>query len=554
MKIAHWMPGLGTLATYKASFLPHDLAAGLTLGAVMVPVGLAYGELAGLPLAGLYGSMLPLLAYALFGSSRQLIVGPDTAMAALVAVVVVPLAPGDPGRLALLAAGLGVMVGMLCLLGGVLRLGFVANFLSKPVIVGFMHGLALVIVVAQLPKVLGLKSDGETTLEQAVSLLHRLGDTNFISLGIGIGTFAAILLCRRFAPRVPGAVLALAVSGLAVVLLGLDKQGVAVVGRIPTGLPGLSLPAVTLADFEALLPVALVAALLSFSYTVVTARAFAARNPYRIDANQELLAIGAANLVSGLSQGLPISASDSRTAVAEAAGGRTQVTSAIAAVVVAGVMLWLAEFLYYLPSAALGGLLVASAWGLCDTAEFRRLWRFRGISLAGALVTMLGVVALGVMEGILIGVVFSLVLLLRALAFPPDAVLGRTPGGSWHDTAHRPDAVPVRGLLVYRFSAPLFFANCTLFRDRIVAQVDAASPPVSGVVIDGGAIHDVDLMGCETLAELEEELRERGIRLAFGNLRDRVKKDILRGLDLTTADDDLTFPSVAEAAQAVRPG
>lgn len=554
MKIAHWMPGLGTLATYKASFLPHDLAAGLTLGAVMVPVGLAYGELAGLPLAGLYGSMLPLLAYALFGSSRQLIVGPDTAMAALVAVVVVPLAPGDPGRLALLAAALGVMVGMLCLLGGVLRLGFVANFLSKPVIVGFMHGLALVIIVAQLPKVLGLKSDGETTLDQAVSLLHRLGDTNFISLGIGIGTFAAILLCRRFAPRVPGAVLALAVSGLAVVLLGLDKQGVAVVGRIPTGLPGLSLPAVTLADFEALLPVALVAALLSFSDTVVTARAFAARNRYRIDANQELLAIGAANLVSGLSQGLPISASDSRTAVAEAAGGRTQVTSAIAAVVVAGVMLWLAEFLYYLPSAALGGLLVASAWGLCDTAEFRRLWRFRGISLAGALVTMLGVVALGVMEGILIGVVFSLVLLLRALAFPPDAVLGRTPGGSWHDTAHRPDAVPVHGLLVYRFSAPLFFANCTLFRDRIVAQVDAASLPVSGVVIDGGAIHDVDLMGCETLAELEEELRERGIRLAFGNLRDRVKKDILRGLDLATADDDLTFPSVAEAAEAVRPG
>ena len=339
MNIARWMPGVGTLATYKASFLPRDLAAGLTLGAVMVPVGLAYGELAGLPLAGLYGSMLPLLAYALFGSSRQLIVGPDTAMAALVAVVVVPLAPGDPGRLALLAAGLGVMVGLLCLLGGVLRLGFIANFLSKPVIVGFMHGLALVIVVAQLPKVLGLKSDGETTLEQVVSLLHRLADTNFISLAIGAGTFATILLCRRFTPRVPGAVLALAASGLAVVLLGLDKQGVAVVGRIPTGLPGLSLPVPTLADFEALLPVAFVAALLSFSDTVVTARAFAARNRYRIDPNQELLAIGAANLVSGLSQGLPISASDSRTAVAEAAGGRTQVTSAIAAVVVAAVMM-----------------------------------------------------------------------------------------------------------------------------------------------------------------------------------------------------------------------
>lgn len=554
MNIARWIPGLGTLATYKASFLPHDLAAGLTLGAVMVPVGLAYGELAGLPLAGLYGSMLPLLAYALFGSSRQLIVGPDTAMAALVAIVVVPLAPGDPGRLALLAAGLGVMVGILCLLGGVLRLGFVANFLSKPVIVGFMHGLALVIAMAQLPKVLGVKSNGETTLEQVVSLLHRLGDTNLVSLAIGAGTFAVILLCRRFAPRVPGAVLALAAAGLAVVLLGLDKQGVAVVGRIPTGLPGLSLPVLTLADFEVLLPVAFVAALLSFSDTIVTARAFAARNRYRIDANQELLAIGAANLVSGLSQGLPISASDSRTAVAEAAGGRTQVTSAIAAVVVAAVMFWLAGFLYYLPSAALGGLLIASAWGLCDTAEFRRLWRFRGISLAGALVTMAGVVALGVMEGILIGVVFSLVLLLRALAFPPDAVLGRTPGGSWHDTAHRPEAVPVPGLLVYRFSAPLFFANCTLFRDRIAALIEASPAPVLGVVIDGGAIHDVDLMGCETLAELEQELRERGIRLVFGNLRDRVRRDIERGLDLGPDNDDITFPSVAEAVEAVRPG
>jgi high affinity sulfate transporter 1 len=549
MNIARWLSGVATLRTYKASYLPHDLAAGLTLGAVMVPVGLAYGELAGLPLAGLYGSMLPLLAYALFGSSRQLIVGPDTAMAALVAIAVVPLAPGDPGRLALLAAALGVMVGGLCLLGGVLRLGFVANFLSKSVIVGFMHGLALVIAVAQLPKVLGLKSQGETTLEQAVSLLHRLGGTNLTALAIGAGTFAVILLCRRFLPGVPGAVVALAGSGLAVVLLHLD---VPVVGRIPTGLPGLSLPAVSLDDFEALLPIALVAALLSFSDTVVTARAFAARNRYRIDANQELLAIGVANLVSGLSQGLPISASDSRTAVAEAAGGRTQVTSVVAALVVACVMLWLAGFLYHLPAAALGGLLMASAWSLCDFGEFRRLWMFRGISLAGALVTLAGVVALGVMEGILIGVVFSLVLLLRALAFPPDAVLGRTPDGGWHDPAFRSDAVVVPGLLVYRFTAPLFFANCALFHDRIEALVAAARQPLSGVVIDGGALQDVDLMGCEILVEIHRELEERGIRLVFGDLRDRVRRDIERGLQIASEESqDVSFASVAAAAEAV---
>ena len=553
MTVARWVPGLATARTYKAAFLPHDIAAGVTLGAVMVPVGLAYGELAGLPLAGLYGSMLPLLAYALFGSSRQLVVGPDTAMAAIVAVAVAPLALGDPGRLALLAAGLSVMVGVLCLLGGLLRLGFVANFLSKPVIVGFMHGLALVIVGAQLPKVLGFKAEGETTLDQFVSIARRLGDTSLASLAIGGSCFAVILLCRRFVPRVPGAVVALVGSVLAVMLLGLDRHGVAIVGRIPGGLPGLSVPVLSLADFETLLPIALVTALLSFSDTMITARAFGARNGYRIDGNQELLGIGMANLAAGLSQGLPISASDTRTAVAEAAGSRTQATCVIAAAVVAGVTLWATDLLYYLPSAALGGILVASAWGLCDLGEFKRLWRFRGISLAGALVTLAGVVALGVMEGILVGVVFSLVLLLRALAFPVDAVLGRTPDGGWHDTVHRADAVPVPGLVVYRFSAPLFFANCALFRERIEALVNAAPLPLKGVVVDGGAIHDVDLMGCETLVELDREFAVRGIRLVYGNLRDRVKRDIERGLQLTPADgDDVTFPSVAAAAEAAR--
>ncbi|MCC8432654.1 SulP family inorganic anion transporter [Reyranella aquatilis] len=553
MKIVRWMPGLAAVRDYRASFLPRDLAAGVTLGAVMVPVGLAYGELAGLPLAGLYGSMLPLLAYALFGSSRHLVVGPDTAMAAIVAVAVAPLAIGDPTRLAFLAAGLGVMVGAICLLAGLFRLGFVANFLSKPVITGFLHGLALVILGAQLPKVLGLRVDGAMTLDQFAATIRQLGETNLASLAIGASCLAVILLCRRFAPRVPGAVLALAGSMLAVVLLGLDRQGVTLVGRIPTGLPDLSLPLLSLADFDVLLPVALVAALLSFSDTMITARAFGTRHGTRVDADQELLGLGAANLVSGLSQGLPISASDTRTAVAEAAGSRTQLTMVIAAAIVAGVTLWLADLLYHLPTAALGGILIASAWGLCDVDEFRRLWRFRRSDFAAALLTMAGVAALGVMEGILVGVVFSLVLLLRALAFPSDAVLGRTPDGGWHDVAHRPDATPVPGLLVYRFSAPLFFANCELFRDRIEARIAAAAHPVRRVVVDGGAIHDIDLMACELLVELERELRAKGISVAFGNLRDRVRRDIERGLHLTAGDGegDLVFPSVAAAAAAL---
>jgi high affinity sulfate transporter 1 len=551
MKITRWMPGLAALRDYKLSYLPHDLGAGLTLGAVMVPVGLAYGELAGLPMAGLYGSMLPLVAYALFGSARQLIVGPDSAMAAIVAVTLVPLAQGDAGRLAGLAAGLGILVGVLCLLGAVLRLGFIANFLSKPVIVGFMHGLALVIVGAQLPKVLGLKAEGETTLEQFVSLLPHLAESNLVSLAIGAGCFAVIVLCRRFAPRLPGAVLALVIAALAVVLFGLDKHGIALVGHVPAGLPGFVLPIASLADFDSLLPIAMVAALVSFSDTIITARAFAARNHERIDANQELLALGFANLVSGATQGLPISASDSRTAVAEAAGARTQVTSLIAAAVIAAVMLWFSGFLAYLPMAALGGVLMAAAWSLCEFHEFARLWRFRGVSLAGALVTLVGVVALGVMEGILLGAAFSIVLLLRAFAFPPDAVLGRTPDGEWHDPAYRSEAQPMPGLLVYRFSALLFCANCNLFRDRVEALIATAQKPVQAVVIDCGAIHDVDIMACEMLATLDRELGERGIRLAFGNLRDRVKVDIVRALEISLEGNDPTYPTVAAAAQAM---
>ncbi|MFN4018772.1 MAG: SulP family inorganic anion transporter [Reyranella sp.] len=555
MSMWRWMPGLATLRSYEASFLPRDLAAGLTLGAVMVPVGLAYGELAGLPMAGLYGSILPLLAYALFGSSRHLVVGPDTAMAAIVAVAVAPLALGDPLRLALLAAGLGIMVGLICLLSGVLRLGFVANFLSRPVITGFMHGLALVIVGAQIPKVLGFKIEGETTFDQFVATARRLGDTNIASLAIGASCFAIILICRRFAPRVPGAVVALTGSVLAVVLLGLERHGVTLIGRIPTGLPDLSLPLLSLADFDALLPVALVAALLSFSDTMITARAFGARHGTRVDADQELLGIGTANLVSGLTQGLPISASDTRTAVAEAAGSRTQVTMVVAAAIVAGVTLWMGDLLYYLPTAALGGVLIASAWGLCDPGEFSRLWRFRGSDLAAALLTMAGVVVLGVMDGILVGVVFSLVLLLRALAFPADAALGRTPDGGWHDPAYRADAAMVPGLLVYRFSAPLFFANCELFRERIEARIAAAPHPVRRVVIDGAAIHDVDLMACDLLVDLERELKSKGITLAFGDLRDRVRRDIERGLRLAAGDGegDIVYPTVAAAASSPLP-
>ncbi len=415
--------------SYERAWLAKDLAAGITLGTLMVPVGLAFGELAGVPMAGLYAGMLPLVVYALFGSSRQLIIGPDASMSALVALSVAPLAGGDLGRLAMLAAVLALLMGAIFIVGSFLRLGFLADFLAKPVITGFMHGLAVVIAVGQLPKVLGVAGGGDTTVAQFLTVWRNLGGANLASLAIGAGCVAVILSCRRWWPRIPGQIVALVGATLLVYLLKLEQSGVAVVGEIPSGLPRLRIPLPSAEDLQLLLPVALASALVAFSDTVATARGFASRNRYRIDANQEMLALGLGNIAAGFTQSLPVNGSGSRTAAAEASGSRTQVTSIVAAGMVACVMLFLTGLLYSLPAAALGGILIAAAWSLCDFAEFRRMWRFRGVGLAGALLTAAGVVAIGVMEGIALGVVFSLILVLRALAFPADAVLGEL--GRW---------------------------------------------------------------------------------------------------------------------------
>jgi high affinity sulfate transporter 1 len=529
--------------------LPKDIVAGIILGAVMVPVGLAFGSLAGAPLAGLYAGILPLIAYALFGSSRQMIVGPDATMAAIVAVSVAPLAGGDPARLVVLAGTLAVMIGLICIAGGLLRFGFLADFLSKATIVGYMHGLALVIAVGQLPKVLGIKAEGETTLGQAIDVVRNIGGTNLYDVAIGVGCVAIIQLCRRFAPAVPGQVVALLMALAAVPLFDLERRGVAVVGTIPTGLPHFQLPLLNFVDLQTLLPVAFLAALVSFSDTMVTARGFASRNRYRVDANRELIAIGAGNIAAGLSQGLPISASGSRTAVAEASGAKTQVTSVVAALVVCGI-LFVTGPLYYLPQAALGGLLLSAAWNLCDMNEFRRIWRFGGLNLGGALITLAGVIGLGVMEGIGIGMAYSFILLTRFLSMPADAVLGRVAPNDFHDLTGHPEAQPVPGVVVYRFSAPLFFMNCTPFRRRVEALADG-DPKLEAVVVDAGAMNGVDLAGCELLAELQEALAARGIKFALGNMRTHVREQLARGWPGSA--EGLHYPSVGAAVDAVAP-
>lgn len=553
MNWKQWIPGPGKLGEYRISWLPKDLAAGITLGAVMVPVGLAFGELAGLPLAGLYAGIFPLLGYACFGSSRQLIVGPDASMAALVATSLAPLAGGDLVKLAILAGALAVLIGLICILGGLMRLGFMADFLAKPVIVGFMHGLAVVIFVGQLPKVFGFKISGETTWNQMIEIGKNIGEIHWLTFSVGAACVAVILCFRRWAPRIPGQIVALLLSLSAVYLLALDAKGVAVVGEIPQGLPKFQLPIPTWEDFRQLLPIAFAAALVAFSDTMVTARGFASRNRYRIDANQEMLALGLGNIASGFTQGLPISASGARTAVAESSGSKTQVTSVVAALVVAFVMLFLTDYLRKLPSAALGGILIAAAYSLCDTKEFLRLWKFRGVGFLGALLTMLGVVGIGVMEGIAIGVSFSLILLFYFLSFPQDSVLGEVEGsGEFHDLVRRSDAKQIPGLILYRLSAPLFFANAGRFRSRIEALIDESSGPVRAVVVDASAFFEIDLAGCETLMEMHDDFQKRGIRMSLGNVRDRIKDLLARSGALEVFGTKEIFSTLSEAVKASR--
>ena len=535
------------LRDYQFSWLPKDLAAGITLGMVMIPVGLAFGALAGVPLGGLYAGMVPLIAYAMFGSSRQLIIGPDASMAALVAASLAPLAGGDAARLAVMACLLSVLIGLICLLGALLRLGFMADFLAKQVIVGFMHGLAVVIAVGQLPKLLGVQGGGETTVAQFMTVCRNVAGTNIITLGIGLSCVAIILSCRRWFPRIPGQIVALIGAILVVHFLRLDQLGVAVVGDIPQGLPRFQIPIPSFQDFQALLPMACAAALVAISDTVATSRGFASRNHYRIDANQEMLALGLGNITAGLTQGLPVSASGSRTAAAAAAGSRTQMTSIIAAGVVACVMLFLTGWLYSLPSAALGGILIAAAWNLCDFQEFQRMWQYRGVGFVGALLTMAGVVSIGVLEGIGIGVLFSIILVLRALAFPDDAVLGQVGPEEFHGIKRHPEAKAIPGVIIYRFSGPLFFANCEVFRNRAEALIETSPEPLHGFILDASAIFTVDLTASEVLAEFYEELRAHGIRLVIANLRSNVRDRLVRGWEAAATEDGLFSVSLGSA-------
>jgi high affinity sulfate transporter 1 len=517
-------PGLAAIRAYRRDDLPSDVVAGLSVAAVAIPVGVAYAELAGFePVVGLYASTLPLVAYALFGTSRQLIVGPDAATCAMTAAAVAPLA-ADPSSYASLTLAITFTAGLFCIGASFLRLGALADFLSKPILVGYLAGIALTIMLGQIGKVTGVPLAAHGILPQALELARKGSAIHGPTLAVALGAFAVLLVTPRLLPRVPAALAALIVCGVAVALLGLDRRGVAVVGAMPSGLPPLRLPVFPLDRLGTVLERSAAIALVSFTSTIVTARAFASKNRYDIDVDRELAAMGAVQLAASLAQGFPVAGADSRTATSDAAGGRTQVVSLVAAVAIALVLAFLTGPIRWAPQPALGAVLILSALSLIDAQAFREIARIDRRELVLALLTTLGVVWLGAIDAVLLAVLLALLRFVRIAARPDIELLGTQRGvPGFHDLEHYPQAKPPRGVVLLRFAGPLAFFNASYFRDRVLAAADDAGPELRAVVIDARSFSmREDSTAVLMLIELRRELAARGVDLALARRRRRI--------------------------------
>lgn len=548
------VPGLAQFRGYRSWWLSGDVFAGLTVAAYLVPQAMAYATVAGLPpVAGLWAALLPLAVYAVTGTSRHLSAGPEATMALMTATALAPLAAGDPGRYAAMAAMLAVLVGVFCFAGGLLRLGFLADLLSRPVLIGFMSGVALIMIGGQLGKLTGVPVSGDGFFEQVESLVAALPRVHLPTLAFSAAVLLALILMARLVPRAPGPLIVVLVASAVVALFSLNRFGVEVIGQVPGGLPVPGLTGVPLRDLDALAAAAVGVAIVAFSDTVLTARIFAARHGETVDPNAELRALGLCNLGAGLSQGFPVSSSASRTALGVLVGARTQLYSVIALGCLLVILLTAHGLLSTFPSAALGALVVYAALRLIDGGEYRRLAGFRRSELILAMLTTLGVLALGVLGGVLAAVGLSILDLLRRVARPHGSVLGFVPGvPGMHDIGDYPGAHLVPGLLVYRYDAPLFFANAEDFYSHALAAVDHNPDPVAWFVLNAEANVDVDLTALDALEQLRRSLSRRGI--VFGMAR--VKLPLHKALSdtglLDRIGEDKIFMTLPTAVEAYR--
>jgi high affinity sulfate transporter 1 len=543
-----FLPGLTAVRRYERGWLRDDLVAGIVLTSLLIPQGMAYGELAGLPaIAGIYATMIPLLAYAVFGPSRILVIAPDSAIAPLVAAAIIPLAGADPEARMSVAALLALMVGVLCLVGGLARLGFVTDLLSKPVRIGYLAGIAVVVLADQAAKLLGIEIEAEGFVGGLVELVTSLGETQALTAVIGLLTFVPLLALKGFLPRAPGALLAVVAGILVVVVFNLEDQ-VATVGEVPPGLPSFVPPPLDLEAVSSLALPALAIALVAFADTSVLSRAYASKLGDRVDQDQELFALGAANAAASLFQGYPVSSSSSRTPAAEAAGARTQLTGVVAALMVGLVLLFFTGILAPLPEATLAAIVMVAVIGLIDLPSLRRLYDLNRSDFALGIAALLGVPILGVIPGIGVAVGLSVGALLWRAWHPYTAVLGRIEGRKgYHDRDRHPEGRQVPGLVLYRFDAPLFFANADRFREGVMDAVEQADPPVRRVVVAAEPITDFDTTAADMLVELLDQLDRHEIGLSFAELKGPVK-DMVERYGLAPRLADPAFPSTVGEA------
>jgi high affinity sulfate transporter 1 len=547
-------PGLAQFRGYQRSWLRGDVMAGLTVVAYLVPQAMAYATVAGLaPVAGLWASLLPLVIYAVMGSSRYLSAGPESSTALMTAAALAPLAAGHSGRYAALAAVLAAMVGLVCFAGGLLRLGFIADLLSRPVLIGYMAGVAVIMIGGQLGKLTGTPVVGDGVIAEVRSLAAALPHVHWPTLMFSAAVLAVLFLLVRLVPRAPGPFIAVALASVAVAVFSLDRHGIQIIGEVPAGLPALGLSAVPLSDLGVLAAASGGVALVAFSDSVLNARVFAARKGETIDANAELRALGLCNVGSAVCQGFPVSSSASRTALSEMVGARTQFASLVTLGLLLIVMLFAHGLLATFPTAALGALVVYAALRLIDIAAFRRLARFRRSELILALLTALAVLIFGVLYGVLAAVGLSILDLLRRVARPHDSVLGFVPGVSgMHDIEDYPQAHLEPGLLVYRYDAPLFFANAEDFRKRAMAAVEANPDPVQWFVLNAEAKVEVDLTALDAVDQLREDLTRSGIVFAMARVTWHLREALDAAGLLEKIGTDHIFATLPTAVAAYR--
>jgi high affinity sulfate transporter 1 len=555
--VLRWLPGLRAVRTYQRKWLARDVVAGIVLSTLLVPQGMAYAELAGLPpITGLYTSILCLLGYAVFGPSRILVLGPDSSLGPMIAATILPLAgaDGDPKRAIALASLLAIIVAAILILGAVAKLGFIADLISKPTMIGYMNGLALTILVGQLPKLFGFKVNAEGLIRECVEFVKGLahGEAVPAAAAVGIAGIALILVLQRWLPKVPAVLIMVVLAIAATTLFDLGAHDVSLVGVLPKGFPPLTIPDVRASDLVPLFGGALGIALVSLADTISTSSVFADRTGQEIDGNQEMIGIGTANLAAGLFQGFPVSTSGSRTAVAERSGAKSQLTGVVGAAIITLMIVLLPGLFRNLPQPALAAVVITASLSLADIPGMARLWKQRKAEFVLSVAAFLGVALLGVLAGIAIAVALSILNVFRRAWWPYTTELGRVEGlEGYHDVRAHPDARHLPGLVIYRFDGPLFFANATTFRDEI-RRLASSDPRPTWIVIAAEPMTDVDTTASDMLEDLDEALNAEGISLVFAELKDSARLKIERYGLTRTIDPRHFYPTLESAIAAYR--